>query len=387
MKLPAATVLVLSGFLAGQTQFFGYFESEMDGVRSREADYLFGYTKIRLDLEARPVERSLLRANLNIQRFHGQEEWNLFDFLPARITAPLLGAGVDTFPFRLPDTLYLDNATLKVRLAAGDLTVGKQQLSLGTGYAWNPLDIFNRKALLDPSYEQTGVEAIRAEIPLASRFLLDVIVAPQGSWGQWARLVRTKVGVGRFDFTATAGSFRWIQTALDPVTLRMSSVAQNRTMVGWAAVGEWLNWGIWTEGGWNRAKGEGTFLEALVGVDHTFDFSTYLLMELYHNGSATSRRESLQLTDYLSYFGGETHSLMRDYLFLYVNHPLTDLFTVGIIGIANLNDKSAVLSPQLEYGLLEDTVVSLLVSGTGGDNNSEFGIQKWGVRLRLRAYY
>lgn len=262
MNVPALTVLLLSGSLFAQPHFFGYFESEMDLVRSRGADYVFGYTKIRLDLEARPVGRAVLRANLNIQRFQGQDTWDLFDFLPARVTDPLVGGGVTAFPFELPDTLYLDNAYLKVSLPAFDLTLGKQQLSLGPGYAWNPLDIFNRKELLDPSYEQTGVEAIRMEVPLARRFLVDLIVAPQGRWDNWSRLLRAKVGVGRFDLTVTAGLFQWIRTRLDPATFQNSPVVRNRTMMGWATVGEWLDWGMWTEGGWNTMEEDEAFLEA-----------------------------------------------------------------------------------------------------------------------------
>ncbi|MFQ6615313.1 MAG: hypothetical protein ACE5HZ_00910 [Fidelibacterota bacterium] len=387
IKAPAFTVLILCGFLFAQPRFSGYFESELDQVRSRGTDYVFGYTKIRLDLEARPVEKAVLRANVNVQRFHGQERWDLFDFLPRRITDPLIADGLTDFPFELPDTLYLDNVYLKVSFPAYDLTLGKQQLSLGTGYAWNPLDIFNRKELLDPSYEQTGVEAVRMEVPLARRLLVDLIVAPQGTWDQWTRLIRAKVGVGRFDLTATAGSFQWIRTGLDPATYRNSPLVRNRTLVGWAAVGEWLNWGIWTEGGWNTMEEDDPFLEVLLGVDHTFDFSTYLLMEAYHSGSAVSRKDRLQLDDYLSYFVGQTHSLMRDYLFLYVRHPFTDLLTAGLFGIANLNDDSTVFSPLLEYSLLENVIVSLLASGSRGDKDSEFGLQDWGLRLRVRAYY
>ena len=31
--------------------------------------------------------------------------------------------------------------------------MGKQQISLGTGYVWNPTDVFNIKELFDPTYE------------------------------------------------------------------------------------------------------------------------------------------------------------------------------------------------------------------------------------------
>ena len=370
-----------------QTDFFGYFETETDQMRSRGTDYSFGYNKVRLDLEVSPLEEAIFRANFNYQIYHGQQRWDLFDFLPLRVTAPLTNVGMSEFPFLLGDSLYLDNAYLKVRFSLFDLTVGKQQLSLGTGYIWNPLDIFNRKQLLDPTYEQTGVEAIRVEVPLAHRFLLDIIVSPRDDWGASTKLIRGKVGVGRFDITATVGSLLRSRTGFDLTAFQPEVIDQRRQMIGWATVGEVMGWGVWTEGSLNSIDGDEDFAEFLLGLDHTFDFSTYLIVEFYHNGSGVLKKKEVMLQDYFSYFLGETHSLMQDYLFMLGNHPMTDLLTLGFFGLANLNDKSAIISPQIDYSLFENISVSLLVSTGHGDEDSEFGLQDWGVRLRMRVYF
>ena len=158
-------------------------------------------------------------------------------------------------------------------------------------------------------------------------------------------------------------------------------------MIGGAAVGEILEWGIWCEGSWILVEDNKEFPEYLIGLDHTFDFSTYLLVEYYHNGGGIPKQNNLQLGDYFSYFSGESHSLMRDYLFIVVNHPVTDILMIGMFGIANFNDKSSIISPQIECSLFENVNLSLLVSTARGGVDSEFGLQDWSVRIRLRTYF
>jgi len=391
----SSTILLFTSFLiyqfpdelVSQTEFFGYFETEMDQMRSRGVDYTFGYNKVRLDLEVAPIEEAIFRANFNYQLYHGQRTWDLLDFLPHHVTSPLTDAGMSEFPFILPDSLYLDNVYVKVSFPAFDLTVGKQQLSLGTGYTWNPLDIFNRKQLLDPTYEQTGVNAIRFEAPLADRFMMDVIVSPKEDWNSSARLIRGKIGLGRFDITATIGAYDWTQTDFDDSTSQFLLSSETRQMIGAAAVGEMFGWGLWCEGSWISVHNGPEFPEYLIGLDHTFDFSTYVLLEYYHNGIGILEQDKLKLGDYFSYLTGASHSLMRDYLFLLLNHPLNDLVTVGLFGIANFNDNSGIISLQLDYSLFENVYLSLMVNTANGDVDTEFGLQDWGVRLRLRTYF
>ena len=77
--------------------------------------------------------------------------------------------------------MYLDNIYLRTSFQRFDFTIGKQPISLGTGYAWNPLDIFNRKDLIDPTYEQAGINALRMEIPVMDGGTLDIIIEPDST--------------------------------------------------------------------------------------------------------------------------------------------------------------------------------------------------------------
>ncbi|MCG2716555.1 MAG: hypothetical protein L6422_09830, partial [Candidatus Marinimicrobia bacterium] len=92
------------------------------------------------------------------------------------------GMGLDTLsnmPYCFSDTLFIDNMFLEFHHKLFDLTLGKQQIAPGVGYAWNPTDIFNLKDLMDPTYENTGISAIKLSIPLAGRITLSGILQPK----------------------------------------------------------------------------------------------------------------------------------------------------------------------------------------------------------------
>ncbi len=95
----------------------------------------------------------------------------------------------------------------------------------------------------------------------------------------------------------------------------------------------------------------------------------------------------MQFKDFLYALSGQTHSLMQDYAFVVVHQPVTDVISLGLLGFANLNDKSFMVAPSLEWSAFENVSISLLVSYAQGGQDSEFGLQEWGVRLRLRAYF
>jgi hypothetical protein len=375
----------LPALLFSQAEIFGHYESEVDGARIGGTDYSFGYNKLRVDLQAFPAQEVTVGANVNIRRYHGKTNWNIFDFLPDSLWQPFFGENA-TWIFALRDTLYLDNVYLKARFKHFDLTVGKQQISLGTGYAWNPTDIFNIKDLMDPTYEQTGVTAIRAEVPFGDRMLADIIYSPKEGWEESPQFIRFKLGIGSFDLTASVGQFRWERTGLNLTTLQPLIIRTSRNLYGGSAVGQIWEIGMWAEGAWNELSKGDDFAEYVIGVDHTFDFQTYLMMEYYHNGSGTES-DSLTINDYMYSLGGQTHSLMQDYLFVLANHPISDVLSAGLMGIANLNDESFAINPLLDWNAFENVSVSLFLSKAVGEDDTEFGLQEWAWRVRVRAYF
>lgn len=380
--------------LFAQTDFFGYYEGEFDQLKFANQTYNFGYNKLRLDFEAHPDDAVTIGANINIQKYFDNISWNLLDFLPGNVWKPVFQPEdrpeeewITEFPIALLDTLYLDNIYLKARFKHFDLTIGKQQISLGTGYAWNPIDIFNTKELLDPTYEQTGVNAVRAEIPLKGRTNLDVIISPGKDWKETVKMLQLKIGLGKFDIQSTIGQYTWERTQFKPQTFMIDKQRNLRTLFGGSIVGELAGAGIWIESAWNKLENQNDFAEVVIGTDYTFENGLYIIMEYLRNENGVLNKNNLEINHYLQYFMGETHSLMQDYLFGFLSYPINNFIQIELLAFGNLNDNSAALNPQISWNVFQDVDLNILYSRFLGDNNTEFGVQDWGWRIRLRGYF
>jgi len=387
-------LLLLPIILFSQSNFFGYYEGEFDQLKFANQTYNYGYNKLRLDFEANPDDVVTIGANINIQKYFDNISWNLLDFLPSEIWQPIFQPDgypeemwIMEFPIALLDTLSLDNVYLKAGFKHFDLMVGKQQISLGTGYAWNPTDIFNTKQLLDPTYEQTGVNAVRAEISLKGRTNLDAILSPGKDWNESVKMLQLKTRLGRFDMQGTIGQYTWQRTQFNSTTFMVDEQNNLRTLYGGSVVGELAGAGVWIEGAWNQLENQEDFTEVAIGTDYTFKNSLYIIMEYLRNENGVSSKDNLDINNYLQYFMGETHSLMQDYLFGFLSYPVNDFIQLSLLGFGNLNDNSAALNPQISWNLFQDVDLIIMYNHFLGEDNTEFGVQDWGWRIRLRGYF
>ena len=132
-----------------QVDIFGYYEIEYDHIQLANKSYNFSYNKLRLDLESRPGENVKIGANINFRLFNGKTEFNIFDFLPMD-SGEINGETISSLSEPLLDEMYLDNIYLRTSFQLFDFTIGKQPISLGTGYAWNPLDILIKRISSTP---------------------------------------------------------------------------------------------------------------------------------------------------------------------------------------------------------------------------------------------
>jgi hypothetical protein len=362
-----------------QVDIFGYYEAEYDHIQLADKSYNFGYNKLRLDLESRPGENVKIGANINFLLFNGKTEFNIFDFLPMD-SGEINGETISSLSEPLLDEMYLDNIYLRTSLQLFDFTIGKQPISLGTGYAWNPLDIFNQKDLIDPTYEQAGINALRMEIPIMNWGTLDIIIEPDSTWDMSSKLIQLKSSLSSFDFSLNGGN----QYHLIPSG--ESSYAYDDVFFGGGSfVGEFWEFGLWGETLWSL-DADNNFGEVVFGMDHTFNNGFYLMAEYFHN-SLGAEKNKVTFDHYLYNFSGETHSLMQNYFFAMGMYNLTDYISGSLFIYGNLDDQSFILAPQLNWDAFEDVTLGALVSQSFGENDSEFGIQDLALRFRLRTYF
>ncbi|MBC8491133.1 MAG: hypothetical protein H8D42_01075 [Candidatus Marinimicrobia bacterium] len=381
-------ILTISTTLFAGPDWFGYYEGEYDFGKLPDKSMYFSYNKLRLDMDSSPSDNIRISADIIYKQFNGQTELNFMDFINQQYW-PVFptedGKGLDTLsnlPYCFSDTLFIDNMFLEFHHKLFDLTLGKQQIAPGVGYAWNPTDIFNLKDIMDPTYENTGISAIKLGIPLAGRTTLSGILQPKQSWDETTQYYQLKTGIGHYDLSALYGRSQLIQNKL------FGKTTQARDLYGFNLEGELFGVGIRSEAAVHRLDYENDNLqyEYVIGADYTFANSLFIMAEYYHSDLGSPADKTV-FDDYLVYFAGERKSLNQNYLFNLVMYPLGDLLDAGVLSIINLDDKSAVVIPQLIYRIYQDVELGVMGSLFIGEDTDEFGYQEYGARVRLRAYF
>jgi len=374
-----------------ETDLFGYFEPQYLGAVI-QGDYIqLQSNKLRIDLEASAFDRVSFGANFDFITYHGKTHWNILDYLPENVTSVIPPEYHDFYVLPFENQIFLDNAYLKFALKYADITVGRQQISLGTGYVWNPTDLFNTKDVLDPTYEQPGHNAIRLEIPIGSRYGFTALYAVDDEWKNSDKLLQFKGGVSRFDFSVIAVEKIWTfhdYTQFVPATSFYLALPEKRHMLGASIAGELFGLGIWGEYAYNRMENTKDFYEMIAGIDYTFDFQTYFLIEYYRNTLGKVDHNDYTFNDWMQFMAAEQKSICRDQIYGIVQHPVTDLIYLGLSGIYCISDNSFALVPMLNSSVTNNVELLLYLNFYLGKDETFYASNLGnGGMIRARIYF
>jgi hypothetical protein len=382
--------LVPAGF-AQQVELFGYYEPQYTGVSIQDRYQQLFTNKLRIDMQSSAFDNVKFAANFDFLTYHGQTEWNYLDFLPELIRETAHPSATPDLAFVYGDSIFLDNAYLKIGFSSFDITVGKQQISLGTGYVWNPTDLFNFKDYADPTYEQPGHNSIRVDISLPRRSGLTIVYFPEDNWENSQKLIEYKENIGHFDISACFIEKQWqfSDFIYQYIWPGFGDEPQLRRLYGISFVGELLGAGVWGEMGFNTFdRRYRDFSEIVIGLDYTLDNGTYLLAEYYRNNLAKSDYRDYDLNDWMRFFMAESKSVSRDNLYMYVDYPLTDLIHVNNSAAISASDMSLALIPGLNYSLYQDVELTVFVNVYAGrEGNAYDSDLGTGGIARLRVYF
>lgn len=376
---------------AQQVELSGYYEPQYLGVFVNNGSASTFSNKLRVDLQSEQYDNVQFAANFDYINYAGMKTWNLLYFVPDSIAYTVGRLNYDFFRFTYEDTIFLDNAYARINLPRFDLTVGRQQISLGTGYVWNPTDLFNYKSITDPTYEQPGHDAFRVDVPLSLNSNFMALYGLEKDWDSSTKLARIKGRLGHFDLSAI-----FIDMIEKTSELRQGFVYDyyyvtndaRRRLFGGDIVGELLGLGVWGEFGYNRIDNESNFSEINIGFDYTLDNGTYILGEYYHNERAKSDYKELNLNDWLRYLTADIKTITRDNMYLYLDYPLTDLIHVNNSVVGSLNDYSLALIPGVNYSFQENIELQLFITlSLGEDLKSYTNEQGQSGLLRMRIYF
>ncbi len=370
---------------------FGYFESQAMGTAVNNEFLMLYSNKLRVDLKSSLSDKVTFAANFDYITYHGQTRWNILDFLPSDAVAEVPPGMEDFYVLPFENRHFLDNAYIKLSFKHYDLTVGKQQISLGTGYVWNPMDVFNIKDVLDPTYEQPGHNAIRLDVPIGSMYTVTALFSPEDNWENSAKLIQLKGRISHFDYSLTAIEKIWRfhdYTQFDFDSMNFLELPERRKLLGASTAGELLGLGVWAEYAYNWMEISEDFYELVVGTDYTFDFQTYLMIEYYRNTLGKTDYTQYNLYDWMRLLATEQKAISRDQIYLFIQHPATDLLNIGLSTIYSLSDNSFALVPTLNYSFSDNVEIFAYLNLNFGSEGKVFSRKMGnGGLIRVRVYF
>ncbi len=261
----------------------------------------------------------------------------------------------------------LFRAFATVYLKQTSLTVGRQRIAWGTGFVWNPTDLFNpfNPAAIELD-EKAGVDAAYLSLPLGSLSRFESAYAPGRGRLNASAAVRLSGHAGEYDFALMAGDF------------------QNDKVVGGEFAGYLGGAGLRGELAYTRRDGDDDFLRAVLNADYNFPNDLYMFVEFHFNGQGSWQKENYDFEDLLA---GRAFNLAQLYLAASLNKRLSPLLSTSLYAIANLNDRSALVGPAVTYSLATNLELALSAYLFPGAADSEYGRLSTTYFAFLQFYY
>jgi hypothetical protein len=305
----------------------------------------------------------------------------------------------------------LDLLSVKVILPRGELVIGRQVLSWGTGHFWNPTDLLSPFAPTDVDREvRHGVDAVRFSLPLSKTSLLDLLYLPQQEGWAQGGVARVQANAKGFDVSVSAAKY------VSDVVFGTDTAGDIGPLGVHAEAAYTL--GLANLGGPGRIEIEERFLRAVAGVDWRPAVGTTLGAEYYFNGfgaTAPAGYAGKLRSDRAT--RGEVFGAGRHYLGLSATRQATPLLSLQMRVLANLADPSALAIPVAEWwaaqkvlvriggcvpmgsrpdaGLLQSLTVSDVLEGSAAfvaassslGLRSEYGSSPWGAFAQVGVYF
>ncbi|MCG2760140.1 MAG: hypothetical protein L6407_02860 [Candidatus Delongbacteria bacterium] len=283
------------------------------------------------------------------------------------------------------EKLVMDRALIKLYFDSFDLNFGKQQIAWGTGYAFNPTDIWNIKDATNPNGSKVGVLAINLEYFFGENSSLNIITAPGSNFDHWRYGFRVKSTVDRYEY-----SFSAIRDKSDDGA--MLNIPE-KIQLGTDFAGEIINRiGIFGEiavsnpryTGMEMSETDSLYFQLSTGLDYTFKNGLYLLGEYYYNDLGKSDYKDYDFLSFTRLTAGEMSGLAKNYFSAAASYSFFDDYTFTLISLTNLNDISSVLVPEIEYAFHQNILIKFNSNiYIGNSSVTEFGglINKYTVSV------
>jgi len=272
-------------------------------------------------------------------------------------------------------SLWLDRLNLKAALAKADITAGRQPITFGKAYFWNPLDIFLPfdPRQFDRDYKP-GVDALRMDIPLGSFTGINLIGVGgreidspgnyidhgtlNASWYGSALLARTFTTLQGWDLAIQGGkTYGGYQVGGGLVGEIGPVEARAEAAYFWAQDSEPLPFPL-----------EGDLVEdsftGVVGFGHRFENTLTLEIEHFYNGAGDSNDLDASFARFAS---GNILQMSRNLTGFLISYEFEPIITGQFTALYSWEDPSAQIQPILTWSPSNNTELILGASINFGD--------------------
>lgn len=312
-------------------------------------------------------------------------------------------------------TTLLDRFAIKLSPEWGDVTIGRQAITFGKAFFWNPLDVFLAFDPLQFDREyKPGVDALRVDIPLGMFSGITLVGA----------LGREITPTGTYRHGSKTFDADWYGSAL---LARAYTLYENYDLafqtgkvyggfhIGGGASGEILEWlELRVEAAWLKAMDSlpvyaspapapaayiGELVEshssAVIGIGHRFENTLHLQMEYLYNGQGEPDALSL---GFARVNHGQSYHMSRHVIGATASYEILPILTGQLAAIASLDARSAQIQPRLTWSVADEieviggAIVSLGERPAGTSPfapnlQSEFGTFPDFYFLEVKAYF
>jgi len=311
----------------------------------------------------------------------------------------------------------VDRLNVSIYLPFADVTVGRQAISFGKAYLWNPLDVFRPfdPTSFDRDYK-IGVDALRVDMPFGETGTVTMVGAlslgdgneDHGVWFGSAALARVGWMAATWDWVVQGGK------------------VYGGFQVGGAASGDIKNLSVRLEGMHFEPLADDEFdrhQSLVLGVGRAFQNTLNIQLEYFYNGGAGALRDSAVdavvppgapvdalSSEHLNRIVALVRGVLNGRLYhtsehlagLVVTYEILPILKANLATIVSVSEPSALIQPGLTYSAADevDVVIGAMFSAgarrsgeepvcqaLGGCLESEFGTYPHVFYLQSKIYF
>jgi len=265
----------------------------------------------------------------------------------------------------------IDRLFISIKPSWGDIIAGRQAITWGNGFIFNPMDLFNPFAPSDTIRDyKMGDDLISLRFNNQWLGECNLLYVPRRD------VITQQIDVKQ---SSTAGKFHFFAGDFEIDVL--GAWHYNEIVLGLGGIGYFKDAAWRTDLVWstlNDGKNTKGYFQFIVNIDYSWMWkgkNIYGFVEYYHNGlgkkkysNAMTDPDQLERID-----RGELFALGKNYVSGHIQMELHPLFNIYLNFINNVRDPSGIIQPRAIFSLSQNINLNVGASFFYGKRGSEYG--------------